>query len=39
MISLSTADSALKNVYLDVIKNELENDTDPFYSKIKNYFL
>lgn len=35
MISLSTADSALKNVYLDVIKNELENDTDPFYSKIK----
>ena len=26
MISLSTADSALKNVYLDVIKNELNNE-------------
>ena len=35
MISLSTADSALKNVYLDVIKNELNNEMDPFYSKIK----
>ena len=34
MISLRTADSALKNVYLDVIKNELNNEIDPFYSKI-----
>ena len=34
MISLSTADSALKNVYLDVITNQLNNNLDPFYAKI-----
>ncbi len=34
MISLSTADSALKNVYLEVIANQLNNDVDPFYAKI-----
>ena len=34
MISLKTADNALKNVYLDVIKNQLDNEVDPFYSKI-----
>ncbi len=34
MISLTTADSALKNVYLDVITNQLNNKLDPFYAKI-----
>ena len=34
MISLSTADSALKNVYLEVITNQLNNNIDPFYAKI-----
>ena len=34
MISLTTADNALKNVYLEVINNQLNNDLDPFYSKI-----
>ncbi len=34
MISLSTADSALKNVYLEVISNQLNKNIDPFYSKI-----
>ena len=35
MISLTTADNALKNVYLDVINNQLNNELDPFYSKIE----
>ncbi len=35
MISLKTADSALKNVYLDVINNQLNNNLDPFYAKIE----
>lgn len=35
MISLTTADNALKNVYLDVINNQLTNEIDPFYSMIE----
>lgn len=35
MISLTTADNALKNVYLEVINNQLNNDLDPFYSMIE----
>lgn len=34
MISLSTADSALKNVYLEAISNQLNKNIDPFLSKI-----
>lgn len=35
MISLTTADSALKNVYLDVLTNQLNNNIDPFFAKIE----
>ncbi|MBO5103407.1 MAG: phage major capsid protein [Clostridia bacterium] len=35
MISLKTADNALKNVYLEVVNNQLNNELDPFYSKIE----
>lgn len=35
MISLKTADSALKNVYLEVINNQFDNNIDPFFSKIE----
>lgn len=34
MISLSTADSALKNVYLEAISNQLNKNIDPFLAKI-----
>ncbi|MBQ7977219.1 MAG: phage major capsid protein [Clostridia bacterium] len=34
MISLSTADSALKNVYLEAISNQLNKNIDPFFAKI-----
>ena len=36
MISLSTADNALKNVYLDVLTDQLNNSLDPFFAKIGN---
>lgn len=35
MISLKTADSALKNVYLEVINNQFDNNIDPFFSQIE----
>lgn len=35
MISLSTADNALKNVYLEVITDQLKNAVDPFFAKIE----
>ncbi len=35
MISLKTADNALKNVYLEVLKNQFDYNIDPFFSKIE----
>lgn len=35
MISLKTADSALKNVYLEVLKNQFDYNIDPFFTKIE----
>lgn len=35
MISLKTADSALKNIYLEVINNHFDNNIDPFFSQIE----
>ena len=35
MVTLTTADSALKTVYLDVLRNELNINANPFYAKIK----
>ena len=37
MISLQSAQSALKDVYLDVLSTQLNFETDPLLSKI-NYF-
>ena len=35
MISLTTAQNALKNVYLEVMSNELNTQTDPIFAMIK----
>jgi|AGTN01.1.fsa_nt_gi hypothetical protein len=35
MVTLSTADKVLKNLYLDVICEQLNNRTNPFYAAIK----
>lgn len=35
MISLKTADNALKNVYLEVLKNQFDYNVDPFFTKIE----
>ena len=35
MISLQSAQSALKDVYLDVLSTQLNFETDPLLSKIK----
>ncbi len=34
MITTNTADVALKSYYLDVLKNQLNTNTNPFYNKI-----
>lgn len=34
-INLTNADNALKTVYLDVIANQLDNYTNPFFARIK----
>ena len=36
MISLTTADQALKDVYLEAISNQLNKTTDAFFSKIES---
>lgn len=36
MITTNTADSALKNYYLKVLRNQLNTNTNPFYNKIVN---
>lgn len=36
MITTTTADKALKSYYIDVIKNQLNNNSNPFYNVIKN---
>ena len=36
MVTITTADKALKNFYLDVVKQQLNTATNPFYNKIKN---
>ena len=34
MITTNTADAALKSYYLDVLRNQLNTNTNPFYNKI-----
>lgn len=34
MITTNTADAALKSFYLDVLRNQLNTNTNPFYNKI-----
>lgn len=36
MITTTTADKALKNYYIDVLKNQLNTQSNPFYNKIEN---
>jgi len=39
MISLATAENALKDAYLEAVTNQLNTKTNPLYSKIKHQVL
>ena len=36
MVTLTSADNALKSVYLEVLQNQLNTGINPFLAKIKN---